>query len=117
LDIRLTSLLNLGIRNDRNEISHIGLETAIPVFLKPKNNIKESSKGIYVAPVLSMTRNRIEEHNNLGIWIEPGYNLLFDNRYAMTFGLQFGGTYFEYDNEPTRWGNHIGVKIIFGRWY
>ncbi len=115
-DIRLTSILNLGIRNNGNEISHFGFEAGLPIFFKAKENPKEISKGFFVAPILSLTRNRFEEHNNLGLWIEPGYNLLFDNNFAMTFGLQFGGTYFGYDNGQTKWGNHFGIKIIIGKW-
>ena len=97
-DIRLTSIFNLGIRNTGNEISHFGLEAALPVFFKPKEEKHEFSSGFFIAPVLSMTRNRLEEHNNVGLWVEPGYNLLFDNKYAMSFGLQLGGTFFNYDN-------------------
>lgn len=115
-DIRLTSILNLGIRNNGNEISHFGIETGFPIFLKSKETQQDISKGFFVAPILSLTRNRVETHNNLGLWIEPGYNLLFDNKIAMTFGLQLGGTYFAYDDGQTKWGNHFGVKIIIGKW-
>lgn len=116
LDIRITSILNLGKRNTGNELSHFGFETALPLFFQQKENKSEISKSFFVAPILSMTRNRIEEHNNLGLWIEPGYNLLFDNNIALSFGLQLGGTYFAYDNKQTKWGNHFGVKIIVGKW-
>ena len=116
VDLRLTSILNLGIRNEENQLSHIGLETGFPLFLKPKEIKKEASKGFFVAPILSLSRNRMEAHNNLGIWIEPGYNLLFDSNFAMSFGLQLGGTYFDYDNGQTKWGNHFGIKIIIGKW-
>jgi hypothetical protein len=34
----------------------------------------------------------------------------------MTFGLQIGGTYFAYDHGQSKWGNHIGIKIIIGKW-
>ncbi len=115
-DIRLTSILNLGIRNSENEISHYGFEIGFPIFLKSKETKYEISKSFFVAPILSLTRNRVEQHNNLGLWIEPGYNLLFDNNFSLTFGLQLGGTYFEYDNGQTKWGNHLGIKIIFGKW-
>lgn len=115
-DIRLTSILNLGVRNNGNEISHIGFETGLPIFFKTKQIKNEISKGFFVAPILSLTRNRIEKHYSLGLWIEPGYNLLFDNNFAMTFGLQLGGTYFPYDDGQTRWGNHFGIKIIIGKW-
>lgn len=115
-DLRLNSILNLGVRNGGNEISHYGIETGIPIFFNSKGTKYEVSNGIFIAPILGLTRNRIEEHNNIGIWIEPGYNLLIDNKYAMTFGLQFGKTYFDYDNGKTNWGNHFGVKIILGKW-
>lgn len=116
LDLRLTSIVNLGLRDSGNEISHFGLETALPIFFKPKEVIQESSSGFFIAPIVSLTRNRMEEHNNVGIWLEPGYNLLFENRFAMSFGLQVGATYFSFDNGQTKWGNHFGVKVIFGKW-
>lgn len=116
VDIRLTSILNLGIRNEGNRISHYGFEAGFPVFFKRKETIKEVSKGFFIAPLVSVSRNSIEAHNNLGLWVEPGYNLLFEKNYAMSFGLQLGGTYFDYDNGQTTWGNHFGVKIIIGKW-
>lgn len=115
-DIRITTICNLGIRNQGSEISHVGVETASPIFFKSKEDKEEISKGFFIAPIISTTRNRIEEHNNLGIWVEPGYNLLFDNNFSMSFGLQLGSTYFNYDNGESKWGNHFGVKIIFGKW-
>ncbi len=116
IDFRLTSILNLGIRNDGSEISHFGIESAFPIFLKKKENKTDCSSRIFISPIISLTRNRIEEHNNLGFWIEPGYHLLFENKIAMSFGLQIGGTYFAYDEGQTKWANHFGVKIIIGRW-
>jgi hypothetical protein len=115
-DIRATAILNLGIRNGKNALSHFGLETAMPVFLKKKMNESAPSSGFFISPVLSWTRNRMAAHHNSGIWLEPGYHLLFDNRFAMSFGLQIGGTYFRYDNGSNRWGSHFGVKIILGKW-
>ena len=116
LDIRFTSILNLGIREERNEISHFGFETGLPIFFGPKEAKNEISKGFFVTPIFSLARNRIGEHNNLGLWIEPGYNLLFDNNFALTFGLQLGRTYFAYKDKQSRWGNHFGIKIIVGKW-
>jgi len=116
LDVRLNTIANLGIRNNGSEVSHFGLETAFPFFIIRKEEKKECSKGFFAAPVVSLTRNRLEEHNNVGLWVEPGYHLLFDNRLALSFGLQVGTTYFAYDAGGTKWGNHFGVKVIFGRW-
>ncbi len=115
-DLRVTTILNLGIRNKGNDISHFGAELAMPLFLKKKEDKANTSEGFFIAPVASFTRNKIAGHNNLGLWIEPGYHLLFDNRVAMSFGLQLGTTFFAYDDGQTKWGNHFGVKVIIGKW-
>lgn len=117
LDLRLITIMNLGIRNTENDISHFGVEAAIPIYFKQKEEMNSYSKGFYVAPIVGVTRNRLENHNNIGLWVEPGYNLLFDNSFAMTFGLQLGGTYFIYDQASNEWGPHFGIKIIIGKWF
>lgn len=117
LDLRLTSVANLGVRANGAAMSHFGGEAALPVFFRAKDSRKERSSGFFVAPIVSLTRNRVEQHNNLGLWLEPGYNLLFENGFALAFGLQLGGTYFAYDDGQTSWGNHFGINIIFGRWW
>lgn len=116
IDFRITTIVNFGIRNSESQFSHFGFETALPIFFKLKDNISAYSKGMYVAPIISASRNRLERHNNVGFWLEPGYNLLFDNDFAMTFGLQLGGTYFSHDQGSNEWGAHFGIKIIFGKW-
>jgi hypothetical protein len=115
-DIRFTSVVNLGIRKTGNQISHLGLETVFPFFLRAKESRQDYSSGFFIAPVLSITSNQIEKHQNIGLWLEPGYQLLFDNAVAMSFGLQFGGTYFHYNNGTSKWGSHFGAKIILGKW-
>lgn len=116
MDLRLTTVLNWGIRKGGGEVSHLGAEAALPVFLRKKENKTAYSKGFFLSPVMSFTQNRMESHNNIGLWIELGYHLLFDRGFAMSFGLQAGGTYFMYDNTQTKWGSHFGVKIVLGRW-
>lgn len=117
IDFRFSTILNLGLRDSGNRMSHLGFETAFPIFFTKKENKTDCSKGFYIAPILSFTRNKIEEHNNLGIWAEPGYNFLFDNKFAMSIGAQFGATYFAYDDGKSKWGNHFGIKFIFGKWF
>lgn len=117
LDFRLSSILNLGVRNAGNEISHLGLEMAFPLFFRAKETRNLPSKGFFVAPSASFTRNRLEAHSNVGFWLEPGYNLLIDDRYGLSFGVQLGTTHFNHDEKPDEWGPHFGVKIIFGRWF
>jgi len=114
-DFRITSILNLGVREDKNRLSIYGIELAVPYFLSQKGG--NPSRGFLIAPILSLVRYSKEEHLNLGIWCEPGYNILMDKDYSLSIGLQFGATYFSYDNEQNKWREHIGVKIVFGKWF
>lgn len=117
LDFRLTSVINYGIRNGNDKLSHIGIEFGAPVFFKEKEDIVEISKGFFIAPLLSLTRNIEADHTNIGTWVEPGYNILFEDHFALSLGLQIGGTYFINDNAANSWGNHFGVKVVFGKWF
>ena len=114
--VRLTSIVNLGIRNNANKLSHYGFEAAVPVFIRKVPDYSEINKGFFVAPIVSGTRNNLEDHTNLGLWVEPGYHLIFEKNFAMSFGLQLGGTYFFYDDKTTALGGHFGVKIVLGFW-
>lgn len=114
VDLRLTSILNLGVRGEGNQISHYGLEIAAPIFFK--KNERPYSQGFYGAPILSLAQNRLEQHHNVGLWVEPGYQFFFENRFSLSLGLQFGGTYFNYSTQEDSWGAHFGVKVIIGRW-
>lgn len=116
LDLRLASTVNYGIRNENDNFSHIGLEVGTPIFLKKKEDRAEISKGFFIAPILSMSRNNEANHTNIGTWIEPGYNILFENNFALSIGLQIGGTHFVYDGSANTWGNHFGVIVVFGKW-
>ena len=116
IDIRIATILNYGIRKTTNEISHFGGQLAFPIFLKKKEDLLLPSQGYFAAFGIGFTRNRIEEHTNIGFWLEPGYNLMISEKWSISFGIQFGATYFNYDNGIQKWGNHFGSKIIFGRW-
>lgn len=116
LHLRLISVVNYGVRNTGNQLSQIGMDTALPVFLGSGKNSYEPPKGFYVAPVISLTRNRMDGHNALGLWTEAGYHFLFKSKVAIMFGLQFGATHFAYDDDQTKWGSHFGVEFIIGRW-
>lgn len=117
LDLRLASTINYGIREDDDKVSHIGIEFGAPIFLKKKEDRLALSKGFFVAPILSLSRNVEANHTNIGTWIEPGYNILFENQFALSLGLQLGGTYFMYDSSDNSWGNHFGVIVVFGKWF
>ena len=117
IDFRILTIVNYGIRDTNSAFSHLGVQMALPVFIIKKDNNQKPSKGFFIAPGVGLTRNLIEKHNNFGLWIEPGYHLLIDEKFGLSFGVQFGATHLWYDNGTTKWGNHFGVKIIFGKWY
>lgn len=116
VDVRLLSLLNLGIRNNGNIISHFGGEAVFPIYFSDLQSRTERSQGFYLAPVVGLTRNAAENHTNLGLWIEPGYQFLFMNGMSISLGLQSGGTLFMHDERAHEWGQHFGFKFIIGKW-
>ena len=112
-DLRLASILNLGFRNDEIAITHIGLQLGGPIYFSKKENKSEHSKGLYIAPVLSLTRNILELHTNTGLYIEPGYHLALSDKFSLMMGLELGATYFNYDDlREDGWESHFGVSII-----
>lgn len=117
IDFRLSTTVNYGFRTRESKISHLGGQLAIPFFLGKPENMGQSRNGIFLAPGIGYTRNRLEKHTNIGFWMEPGYHLLVNEQWAFSFGAQFGATNFQYDNGTSKWGNHFGMKIIFGKWF
>jgi len=115
-DIRFTSILNLGIREEGNAISHVGFETAFPIYIFEKKNKAIHSKGFFVAPLISLTKNLLEEHNNIGLWLEPGFLIKLNDNFSLNLAMQVGTTYFNYNNEEDSWKGHFGFKIILGWW-
>jgi hypothetical protein len=117
IDVRLASIMNLGIRETGTTISHYGFQLAFPVYLQKKEDTSLPSKGLFVAPGIGVTRNNLDKHQNIGLWVEPGYHLVFDDKWAIAFGIQLGATHFSYDDGTAKWGNHFGIKICFGKWF
>ncbi|HLP05045.1 MAG TPA: hypothetical protein VK152_06425 [Paludibacter sp.] len=117
VDIRASTTVNYGIRNSANTISHLGGQLAFPIFLQSKENLLAPSQKFFVAPGIGFTRNLLEKHSNIGLWIEPGYSMMISENWSISFGVQLGATHFDYDNNTQKWGNHFGVKIIIGKWF
>jgi hypothetical protein len=114
IDFRLMTVVNYGFRNTGNTFTHIGLQPALPIFLKAKEDNRMPSKGLFIAPGFGVTRNLIEKHSNAGLWLEPGYMLSISPKWSISFGAQFGATHFWYDSGESKWGSHFGIKVIFG---
>ncbi|KAA3608759.1 MAG: hypothetical protein D8M58_18655 [Calditrichaeota bacterium] len=117
VDVRLTSILSLGIRDKQSGINGVGFETAAPIFLNKREKDDLQSKGFFIASIFSLVRYTKEEHTNFGFWLEPGYIFSLDNDFSISIGGQFGATYFDHDKIRNKWGEHIGAKFIIGKWF
>jgi hypothetical protein len=116
-DFRISTTLNYGVRKTSKTISHIGGQLALPIYFMKKNELINPSSGFFLAPGVGFTRNTLEKHSNIGVWLEPGYNLQISEKWTISFGIQLGATHFNYDNGIRKWGNHFGIKIFLGRWF
>lgn len=117
IDFRISAIVNYGIREDQDTVSHYGGQAAFPMYWKRKADLSKPSEGFFCAPGIGITRNRIERHSNIGLWIEPGYGLMISDDWSIAFGVQWGMTHFNYDTGIRKWGNHFGIKIVVGKWF
>ncbi len=116
IDFRITTLANYHFGGKKNGFSDLGFQFVLPVYLKKKENTKTSSKGFYIGPVIGIGRNMLNDHYTTTLAIEPGFQFPAMRSFAISMGLQFGGSYFAYDNQPNVWRNHFGFKINIGFW-
>lgn len=116
VDLRFVTIGNYHIGGEENGFSDIGLQIVMPVFFKKKEEVKTPSKGFYAAPVVGLGRNLINDHNTLTLAAEAGYMFASSKSFSLALGLQFGATYFDYDDQPNVWRNHFGFKVNIGFW-
>jgi len=117
LDVRVITLFNYGFRNYGSALINVGAELSIPYYVNFSKNKPVVPSGFFVAAGSAFTRNIYYNHNNLSVFLEPGYNFSFNNSFALIIDLQFGKTYFFYDDSSSITGNHFGVKVILGWWF
>ena len=115
MDFRVVSLCNYHFGDDK-QISDVGMNMILPVFLKQKEERIEASKGIYLGPVLGLGRNFLNKHNTVTAAIESGYLFSTWGRFALGLALQYGKSFFKYDDSPNKWRSHFGVKVNLGFW-
>ena len=116
LDFRAVTIFNYHIGGEENGFSDIGVQFLLPVFIKKKETTKSVSKGFYIAPVVGIGRNLINDHNTLTLALEPGFQFPANKNFSVALGVQLGATYFDYDNQPNVWRNHFGFKVNIGFW-
>jgi len=115
VDFRYVNLANYHF-NGNQGFSDVGGEICFPIFMKKKEQTNLKSGGIYLGPLLTVGRNFKNNHYTLTPALETGYLFHADNRFTASLGLQFGGSYFIYDELDPKWTNHIGFKANLGFW-
>jgi len=116
IDVRLISLANYHFGGKENGFSDIGFQFVLPIYFKKKEMAKIIPQGLYLGPVLGIGRNLINDHYTTTLAIEPGYQFPTKKSFSISMGLQLGGSYFAYDNQPNVWRNHFGFKVNIGFW-
>ncbi len=116
LDIRAISIVNYGFRNMGSALINIGAELSIPYYFNFGNTLPAAPSGFFLAAGSAYTRNIYYNHNNLSVFFEPGYNFLFNDNFSLIIDLQYGRTFFYYDDGSKLTGNHFGLKVILGWW-
>lgn len=115
-NIRGITVLNYGFRNLSSALINIGAEVSVPYYFMFGKNKPAVSSGFFIAAGAAYTRNIYYSHNNVSVFLEPGYNFSFDNKFSLIIDLQYGRTFFIYDDGSRITGNHFGVKVILGWW-
>lgn len=116
LDARLILLMNYGFRSTASALISAGAELCLPYYIHRGGFDDGIPKGFYAGPGLAYTRNIHYGHSNLTAFLEPGYSFVWDDGFSLIIGLQYGQTYFNYDDGTRGQTTHFGVKVILGWW-
>lgn len=115
INLRLITLANYHFGAE-NGFSDIGGQLVAPIFIKKMESKNDLPVGFYVGPILGFGRNLINDHYTLTTGIEPGYLFDVTEKFNLSLGMQLGGSYFMYDNKPSIWRQHFGIKVNLGIW-
>ena len=115
-DLRLTTIGNYHFGGTEG-FSDLGIQLVAPVFMFSKKEARNSkSFGVYLGPIVGFGRNLINDHYTTTVGIETGYMFRTEKHFTLSLGLQFGASYFSYDEQPNVWRNHFGFKLNLGFW-
>jgi hypothetical protein len=115
-DLRFTSILNYHIGGEEEGISDVSFQMLAPIFFIKKEIVNEKSYGFYIAPVGGYGRNLLNDHHTYLLAVEPGYLFKTEKSFTLSLGIQFGGSYFDFDDGQDGWEQHFGVKVNLGFW-
>lgn len=116
MHLKFTPIVNYHFGGKKEGFSDLVLFVIAPLFVNPNKLNLHLPKGLYFGPVLGFGRNLLYKHYTTTIAIEPGYLFKIKNIYAVSVGMQFGNSYFAYDNYSNKWGSHFGLKFSAGIW-
>jgi len=115
-DIRVVTLANYHF-GDQSRFSDLGINVIAPYTFRIKENVLNRTHGFYLGPMIGASRNNLNRHNTLNLAGELGYMFEASKRFTLSLGVQYGRTYFDYDNSPSVWREHLALtKINLGFW-
>lgn len=116
VDLRLTTLANYHLGGEVTGFADVGLQAVAPIYFKKKEHSKDLPRGFYAGPMVGFSRNLMNDHYTTNLAAEAGYQFPTSKSFSISMGLQFGATYFDYDDQPNVWRNHFGFKVNIGFW-
>lgn len=115
VDLRGTNYYNYHFGEEKS-MADVGLEVAVPIYFKKKEDKNMFSKGLYLSPTVGWSRNFLNDHNTLTMSIEPGYIFKLGERFHLSLYLQYGQSLFMYADDVDIWRQHFGIKVNLGFW-
>ncbi|MCK9498576.1 MAG: hypothetical protein GX793_09055 [Bacteroidales bacterium] len=115
-DIRLISKLNYGFRTTGGALVSAGAEIGVPIYIHRGEFENNIPNGFYISSGFLLLKNLIYKHNEKAIFFEPGYNFVFNDKFSLSLGLQYGRAYYNYTDGSKLQTNHFGIKVILGFW-
>lgn len=116
-DFRAISLVNYGFRNYGSALMNLGFEIALPYYFIFGKSKPVNPAGFFIAPGYAFSRNVYYHHNCSSVYLEPGYSFSFTDRFSLIIDLQYGRSFFRYNDGSKLTTNHFGVKVVLGWWF
>lgn len=116
LDVRLVTLANYHF-GGKQQFSDLGVNVILPYYFTTDKEKSPFPYGIYLGPMIGLSRNNLNDHNTVNLAAEAGYMFKADNRFTLSLSMQYGRTYFDYDHSDPIWREHFAlVKVNLGFW-
>ena len=98
-------------------IARIGLNFSVPYYFSLKNS-EEGQRGFYVAPLLGLEMNQLNNYYLINGFAEAGYAFVFQNVLSISMGAMAGTTIqYRPENHDIRIIPRTGARITVGFWF